>query len=152
MNDARITGQPEFSSERSTLDELPPLRPLVQMRPPAWTAGQIAFVACPFLIVLGLYLILRIVNYSYAQLLFLHPVGIKMVILAFGSMLLGAVLYLAATFALNRTLLGRDDRRKIHKVVSMLVVGLHLILFVFPALFVVLVGPAVIQIMDNLGP
>ena len=152
MNDARITGQPELPSERSPLDDLPPLRPLVQMRPPAWTAGQMAFVACPFLIVLGLYLILRIVNYSYVQLLFVHPVGIKMMILAFGSMLLGAVFYLAVAFALNRTLLGRDDRRKIHKVLSVLLIGLHLILFVLPTLFVVLVGPAVIQIMDNLGP
>jgi hypothetical protein len=153
MSDARITGQPEFSGERSHLDDLPPLPSLVRRRPPVWTVDEITFAAAHFLIPFALYMIMFFfVNRSYAMILYTHPVGIKMLILALALMVLGAVIYLAIMFALNRALLDDKEPTRRYKALCFIVAVFHVIVFIFPGIFVVLVGPAAIQIYENLSP
>jgi hypothetical protein len=152
MSDPRITGQPEFSGERSTLDDLPPLPSLVRRRPPVWTPGQLSFLVGQFVVMTGLFRILILANYSYVQILWTHPAGIKMLVMTFGGAVVGTVIYLAVIFALNRALLGKDRHRSLHAALSVLIGVIYLLLCFVPAAFVFLVGPAAIQIMDNLGP
>jgi hypothetical protein len=153
MNDPRITGQPEFSGEHSTLDDLPPLPSLVRRRPPVWTVDQIIIAAAHFLIPLVLYMIMFFfVNRSYVMILYTHPTGIKMLILALALMVLGAVIYLAIMFALNRALLGDKEPTRHYRALCFMVDVFHFVVFIFPGILVVLVGPAAIQIYENLSP
>jgi hypothetical protein len=151
MNDARITSQPESSGERSTSDDLPPLPSLVRRRPPVWTLDQITFTAAHFLIPFVLFMIFFFVNRDYVSILYTHPIGIKMLIMALGLTVLGAVIYLAITFALNRVL--RDDKEptRRYQVLCFVFALVHFIVFIFPSIYVVIVGPAAIQIMESMN-
>jgi hypothetical protein len=151
MSDARITGQPEFSGERSTLDDLPPLPPLVRTRPPVWTVEQITFAAAHFLVPFVTYLVMFFfLNRDYVSILYTHPLGLKMLIVAMGLTVAGATIYLAITFGINRTLLAHREPARRYKALCFLLPLVHLIVFIFPAIFVVIVGPAVVQIIENM--
>src|SRR5262249_2002292 len=149
-DDVRITSQPRPAE--AAANELPDLPSLARPQQPMWTHGQVAFVVSQFLVLLGILIFLICTNYGYAQLLWTHPTGIKMTPVGCALVLLGGVIYLAIMFGLNRALLDQDGRRGIHLALSILVNALYLLLCFFPAAFVVLVGPASVQIMDNLLP
>jgi hypothetical protein len=93
------------------------------------------------------------VNYSYLQLLWTHPVGIKMIVLAWLNLLVGTGIYLLLCWALNRAIPpGEENGRKRQRWFLFLIQAAFLIIFIAPVIFVILVGPAAISIMDALQP
>lgn len=109
---------------------------------------QIAYAASLFLIPFGCAVIWGVINRYYAMMLYTHPAGIKMSLLAIGWTALVAVLYLAIMFCINRALLERGR----HEIVALLVRDLLFIFFAIPALLATVAGPAAVEIMDKLGP
>jgi hypothetical protein len=149
--ESSISKEPLAPAPRPDGPDLPPMPLLVQRPAPIWTPGQLAFLAGQFTVLVAVYMFLRATNWAYLQILFTHPVGIKMLIIAVVMMLINAALYLGLTFALNQALLRGEGRRKTHAVLAVLLACVHLILFFIPALYVLLAGPAAIQIMENMA-
>jgi hypothetical protein len=150
MNDARITGQPEFPDEHSKPADLPPLPSLTKARPPLWTQPQIGLVGGSFLATVAALLVLLVLNFDYVRILWSHPAGIKMSFTTLAQMAISTMIYLAVMFALNRALLDKG-RRTAHATLSVLFGGIYVLFCLCAGLFTFVTGPAAIQIMDHLS-
>ena len=145
----RISKEPLAPPPRPDEPDLPLL---AQRRAPIWTPAQLAFLVAQFATLFAAFILLRMVNYYYVQYLWTHPMGLKMTIMAIALMTINVPLFLGLTFLLNQMLLRGEGRRKTHIVLMVLLYIMFFILFFLPALFVLLVGPACIQIMDSMTP
>jgi hypothetical protein len=135
----------------------PPAFPViadVQRRKVLVTNGELLFMgveAFLVLVLLGYFLVLKP---DYVNLLWTHPTGIKMLLGAAVLLIINFGAFLGTCMLVNHWAPpGNEDRRAVRVAVHWLVGGILAILFYFPVLFVLLVGPAAIAIEQNLaGP
>jgi hypothetical protein len=83
---------------------------------------------------------------DYAALLYQHPLGVKMLTVALVDLAIGQVTFLVYFILVNR--LGGE--RVVPSGIRFLVIVAALLLFYLPVVFVILVGPAAIQITESL--
>jgi hypothetical protein len=144
--------QQPLSTSVPRIDSVLPSVDTYKQQRAIWMVGQLVFLLAQFATLFAVYMLLRVVNYSYLQYLWTHPMGIKMAIMAFALMTINVPILLGSTLLLNQTLLRGEGRTKTHVLLIVLLDVLCLVLFLFPALFVVLMGPAYIQVLDSMGP
>ncbi|OAI55100.1 hypothetical protein AYO44_02880 [Planctomycetaceae bacterium SCGC AG-212-F19] len=116
-----------------------------------WTWDQISFLVAQIGGLAVLFLAVFIVNPNYARLLYTDPVGVKMSLLATILVGINAGSYLLICFVVNRAW-PPGARTRGQVTVLTLLSGLHFILFGLPVVYIILVGPAAITIMNNLAP
>src|SRR5271155_4462346 len=93
---ARIQAQPPVDSRIQEGPDPPRHATDVKRPPQVWlTPRQILYAGAPCLVLLLLVGLLCVVNYDYVQLLWVHPIGIKMMIMGGGCYLTGVCLYLS---------------------------------------------------------
>jgi hypothetical protein len=147
-----VQSHPMPPMDRGSVAELPAAdRDLANPALVLWTLEQFLtpLVAIGALVVL--YLVLRFFNYDYLAMLWTHPTGVRMSITAVLSVLLGCAFYYPLCLALNWLAPPGDDRRRrLRRWLSLIVLIAFLVLFICPAVFVLLVGPAALRIEDSL--
>lgn len=125
-------------------------RPNFAGRPVWWTVGQLLVMAVEAIVLVGCFAMLLLTRYNYVSVLWTHPVGVRMLIIA-GLLTIGNFLsFLGITWLLNRLLPPGPDAG-VARVLVHLVVGIILFLLLYvPVLFILFTGPAAILIQDNL--
>jgi hypothetical protein len=123
-----------------------------ESQPSAGLAARLPWLGLQAGLVLGLWAVLAVVNPEYAGLLFRHPTGVKLVVGALALLVVYFAGSLLLYVALDQMAPPRDDsQRAVRRSHAGLLVGVMFIVFYLPAVFVILVGPAAIRIMDSLG-
>jgi hypothetical protein len=119
---------------------------------PLWTFDQLIFPMIQWGLLAGLWLALMNMNYEYVRILWTHPLGIKMLLMAVVAIGVDLVGFLLLCFLLNCLLRPKGQHETPRLVLSIVFGFVYLLVGLFPAGYVILVGPAAIQIMDNLKP
>jgi hypothetical protein len=117
------------------------------------TSRQLLFVAGTFLTLVALFAVEVGLQFNDARLLWTHPAGQKMFAIGIGGFLVGIPLFLGCCIVVNLVLPPKEERfRYARAILSCFLVALFLVIFCFPLIVVIVVGPSSIQIMDNLRP
>jgi len=112
----------------------------------SWQLGLLAF---PIAVIAALALFLWLQKPDYVSLLWQDPMGVKMLTTAATLLVVGVVVYLGGCVVINR-LVARPKWGTLATVLQMLLVLAWLVLFCMPGVYVVLIGPAAIQIQRNI--
>lgn len=119
----------------------------------AWlTRGQITLRAVQFGLLGVILLVMLLVNFEGTSLLFRDPLGRKMLLQAMTLLACGLALHLLACAALNQLAPPGDEAlRARRRVLSWLLESAYFLIFYLPVVFVLVVGPAALTIMDALA-
>jgi hypothetical protein len=124
---------------------------LTAPEPDLWTSDQLNCVAVQLLMIVGLFFGLFLFKHDYLSMLWTHPLGIRMLVGAVVLTVFNFGLYLLLCAMLNRCFPpGNKDMERKRNLLSCLLMTIHLIVFFFPVVFVLLIGPAAVQISENL--
>ncbi len=118
----------------------------------AWLSrGQFTLPAVQLGLLAALLLVRLAVDYQRTSLLFHVPLGQKMLTGAASLLGVGLVLHLLGCVAINQLAPAADEallpRRRL---LTLLLAVVNLVLFCFPAVFVLLVGPAAVEIVQTM--
>jgi hypothetical protein len=103
------------------------------------------------LIILGTLAGMVLFKRDYVQALWTHPLGIKMSIYSSAQASVGGSIFLVACLVLNYPFPpGGADRPGTRRFLSVLLGIMFFVCAVLPPLFVILIGPAAIMIMDEI--
>jgi hypothetical protein len=119
----------------------------------AWlTRGQMTLRAVQFGLLAALFVVLLAIGFERTSLLFRDPLGQKMVGTAGALLAVGLVLSLLGCVCLNQAApAGNETLQTRRLVLSVLLEAAHFLLFYLPAVFVLLIGPAAIQIVRTMA-
>jgi hypothetical protein len=122
-------------------DAEPPRRPLL-------LPGQIVTLVAFHLLPAILFVVMWVVKPDYIATLWQTPLGIKMLTSALVMLMTSAVILVPTFILLNRFV--PLERKATHKSLTRIIAILCFVLFFFPVIFTILIGPAAIQIMENM--
>jgi hypothetical protein len=106
--------------------------------------GQWVDLICLPGLVIALFLIMLHLKYDYVSMLWQTELGIKMMVVGLAQFLVGEVILALLYFLRNRS---APSQRGLRVLLS-ITFFLTFLCFILPAVFVILVGPAAIQIME----
>lgn len=110
---------------------------------------QLSLLVLPVAVIAAIALFLWLQKPDYLSLLWRDPVGIKMLSVAGTLLVVGAAVYLGGSLVINR-FVAYPEWGTLATVLQMLLVLAWLVLFCMPGVYVVLIGPAAIQIQQNM--
>jgi hypothetical protein len=110
---------------------------------------QLGLYTIPLVIIAGRALTLWLQKPDYVRLLWQDPMGVKMLTAASVLLVVGAVVYLGGCLIIN-SFVARPKWGTLATVLQMLLVLAWLVLFCAPAVYMLLIGPAAIQIQRNI--
>jgi hypothetical protein len=113
-----------------------------------WQGGFLALLIGVLLVILGTAAVQRP---DYLNVLWNHSLGFKMAATAAVLLSLGTAGFVLGCFWINRASARLEGKRKpiFHVLLVVLAVG-YVVLFYLPAVFTALIGPAAVQIQENL--
>lgn len=113
-----------------------------------WTQSQIGLFVLLFVIPVALFSVMSLYQRDYVEVLWTTPVGIKMGVVGLALAAAAVPVYLTACVVFNQ-LFPTDARGR--SFLSIVLVLAFVLLFIMPLVFVILIGPANIRIMNQMA-
>jgi hypothetical protein len=116
-----------------------------------WTVGQWSFIAAEVLGLLSLWIGMSVLQPDYISVLWTHPSGLRMLITGMALLILNFVGFLGLCLVFNHWMPATDESKRGRRAVAHgVLIAILLLLFYLPFVFIITVGPAAIQIQENL--